>query len=211
MKQTYILSALCIVFSLFSWLTGPETALTRLGFNLTGFINGKFWTILTSLLVHGNFSHLIGNLIFLLIFGVSLEDEIGSKKTLAIFFVGGIISSLVSGLVYPPQTYSIGASGAIFSLAAAVMLIKPFGGSGILVMPLGLVALIYFFYNLLEILYGPPSNIGYANHIVGFVVGALFGISWSEKWAKNMLVTIILFLVYVLISVFLIKFIQGFP
>mgnify|MGYP000070609041 CR=1 FL=1 len=211
MKQTYLLSALCVLFSLFSWLTGKEAALTRLGFNLTNFIGGKFWTILTSLFVHWTLFHLVSNLIFLLIFGLTLEDEIGPGRTLTIFLVGGVVSSLVSAFFYPPETYSIGASGAIFSLAAAVMLIKPFKGSGILVIPIGLVALIYFFYNLLAILYGEPGNISYESHIIGFTVGAAFGVSWSEKWAKNMIVTVILFLAYVLISTFLMDFIQTLP
>jgi len=206
MKQTYLLSVLCVVFTLFSWFIEPQTSLYMLGFNLSTFVNGRFWTIITSLFVHSDPTHLIGNLFFLIIFGVSLEEEIGSEKTMMIFFLGGMISSLVGAAFYSPRTYSIGASGAIFALAAAVTVIVPFKASGTLVMPLGLVALLYFFYNIIAVLYGQPGNIGYVNHLVGFFVGAIMGMYMGRRLTRNIMVAIVLFLVYAMSVVILITF-----
>jgi membrane associated rhomboid family serine protease len=138
-------------------------------------------------------------MVFLYIFGNTLENELGEKWTLLPFFVGGTGSFLLSTFFYEPTTHLIGASAAIFTLTAIIMLMKPLKFSFYFLMPLGLVAIIYFTYNLLGIYSGPQGNISYIGHIIGFLIGVPFGIVSSKDWHKNLLITAGLFAIYLLI------------
>ena len=64
---------------------------------------------------------------------------------------------------------------------------------------LGLVAIIYFTYNLLAVYMGAQGNISYIGHIIGFIIGLPLGIIKSEEWSKNLLITGGLFLIYLVI------------
>lgn len=142
--------------------------------------------------------HLLGNMIFLYVFGNTLEEEIGALKTLAAFFSGGVVSFILSTPFYG-NTTMVGASAAIFTLTAIVMLTRPLKFSIFFLMPVGLVAILYFFYNLIAIQQGIVSNIGYAAHIIGFTIGLPLGISWSNKWKDNLLISLLLLVIYVAI------------
>jgi membrane associated rhomboid family serine protease len=168
------------------------------------FFQGKFWTAVTAIFVHGNPLHLIGNMLFLYVFGNTLEDEFGSTRTLGVFFMGGILSFIISAFFYGLKTEMVGASAAIFTLMAIVMLTKPLKFSWLFFMPLGLVALLYIMFNMAAVYYGVGGNVGYLAHVVGFVIGFPIGISWSRgKWVRNLLITIAILIVYSLVMVFL--------
>jgi len=93
-----------------------------------------------------------------------------------------------------------GASAAIFTLAAVVMLIKPLKFSWLFFMPLGLVAILYFVYNLIAAYTMVQGNVGYVAHIIGFLIGCPFGIAWSQRrWLRNLLISIFLLIFYVII------------
>ncbi|MEM2341277.1 MAG: rhomboid family intramembrane serine protease [Candidatus Bathyarchaeia archaeon] len=169
------------------------------GENLT---RGYFWTLVTALFIHVNPAHLVGNIIFLYIFGSTLEREIGSAKMLVAFFTGGILSFILSLHFYGFNVVMVGASAAIFTLVAMVMLIKPLKFSWLFLMPLGLVAIIYFLYNVFAVYFGIGElSVGYWGHIIGFLIGVFFGISWSRgRWKRNLLITIILLILYLLLA-----------
>jgi membrane associated rhomboid family serine protease len=173
-------------------------------FSEENLLNGRVWTLFTGLFLHGDVPHLLGNMIFLYIFGNTLENELGENWMLLPFFVGGTISFLLSMFFYDPTTSMIGASAAIFTLTAVVMLLKPLKFSFFFLMPLGLVAIIYFLYNLVAVYMGSQGNISYLGHVFGFLVGVPFGIASSEDWHKNLVITAGLFLVYLVIVSFLI-------
>ena len=97
----------------------------------------------------------------------------------------------------------IGASAAIFTLAAIVMLIKPLKFS-ILLIPQGLVAILYFVYNAVAVYAGAEGNVAYIAHIIGFAIGVPLGLAWSKNWLKNLLITIALLVVYVIVVTVLI-------
>jgi len=75
-----------------------------------------WWQPVTSIFCHGSFSHLSGNNFLLLLFGRSVEDENGWGGLLFSFIFCGILANLVSLALLPPNTVSIGASGAVFGL-----------------------------------------------------------------------------------------------
>jgi membrane associated rhomboid family serine protease len=114
------------------------------------------------------------------------------------------LAFLIGIFFYDPSTYLTGASAAIFTLTALVMLVKPLKFSFIFLMPQGLVAVIYFVYNVLAVYSGVQSNIAYISHVIGFLVGIPFGAAWSKNFVKNFLIAMGLFLIYLIIIVFLI-------
>ena len=138
-------------------------------------------------------------MLFLYIFGNTIEEELGATKTLGAFFVGGIITFPLSLLFYDAATPLIGASAAIFTLSAIVMLIKPLKFSILFFMPQGLVAILYFVYNAFAVYYGAEGNVAYIAHIIGFAIGIPLGLAWSKNWLKNLLISIALLIVYIIV------------
>ena len=86
------------------------------------------------------------------------------KSGLQSFFCGVIGAFIFSLFYYPNNVQIFGASAAIFSLTAIVMLLKPLKFSFVFLMPLGLVAMIYFFFNALEFYFGKPWTVSYVGH-----------------------------------------------
>jgi len=201
MKKNYLLILLCILVSVFVWTIGDQNIVTQfLMFSGDNFLEGKIWTPVTALFVHGDPAHLIGNMFFLYVFGNTLEDVVGTKKTMAVFFFGGISSFLLSLLFYPLDILMIGASAAIFTVTAVVMLTKPLKFSMLFMLPVGLVAIIYFIYNLVAVYYEVGGNVAYASHLIGFILGIPFGMALSPEWARNLLITIALLILYVAVT-----------
>jgi membrane associated rhomboid family serine protease len=96
----------------------------------------------------------------------------------------------------------LGASAAIFAVAACVMLVRPLKFSWLFLAPQGLVAILYFLYNVLviydpKLIPGYDPQVGYIAHVIGFVTGIPFGIAWSPNWKKNFLITLLLLGIYV--------------
>ena len=198
----------CIIVSLVFWLSNSDTLVDYLAFSGVNLLNGRVWTLVTSLFLHADILHLAGNMLFLYIFGNTLEEEKGAAKTLGVFFIGGIVTFPLSLLFYDWTTPLIGASAAIFTLAAVVMLIKPLKLS-ILILPQGLIAILYFGYNALAVYSSAEGNVAYIAHIIGFAIGIPFGLAWSKNWLKNLLISIALLIVYIIVVSVLIPLILN--
>jgi len=198
----------CVLVSFVFWLLNSDTLVEYLAFSGSNLLNGRVWTLVTSLFLHADILHLAGNMLFLYIFGNTLEEEIGAAKTLGVFFIGGIVTFPLSLLFYDWATPLIGASAAIFTLAAVVMLIKPLKLS-ILILPQGLIAILYFVYNALAVYSGAEGNVAYIAHIIGFAIGIPFGLAWSKNWLKNLLTSIALLIVYIIVMSVLIPLILN--
>jgi len=199
LKRANLLILLCVVTSLFYWFVSPQIVEQLLVFRASRFLQGYVWTLITALFVHANPIHLIGNMLFLYVFGNTLEDTLGGGKMAAAFFTGGVLSFIPSAFFYGFDVAMLGASGAIFTLTAAVMLIKPLKFSWVFFMPLGLVAILYFLYNTLAVYYQVGGSVGYVAHVAGFLIGVPFGIALSPRWAKNLLITILLLALYMIL------------
>ena len=204
MRKVNLVIIACILVSFLLWLSNPDIIFEYLAFSGENLFKGRAWTLITSLFLHGGILHLVGNMLFLYIFGNTIEEELGATKTLGAFFVGGIITFPLSLLFYDAAIPLIGASAAIFTLAAIVMLIKPLKLSIFLFLPQGLVAILYFTYNALAVYSGTEGNVAYDAHIIGFAIGVPFGLAWSKNWLKNLLITIALLAVYLVVLTILI-------
>ena len=203
MRATNVLILLCFLTSLFAWYLGsknPDLVQKDLAFSLQNLEAGRIWTLVTGIFVHANLVHLLGNMIFLYVFGNTLESiSKDSKRMLSAFFLGGLLSFLLSIPFFPPDTTFVGASAAIFTLTAVVMLMKPLRWSWLLLMPVGLVAVLYFLYNAVAVYYHYQSNVAYISHIIGFSLGLPLGIAWSTQWKRNLLISIGLLIIYFIV------------
>ena len=83
-----------------------------------------WWQPLTACFCHASRSHLSGNLFLLLLFGRSVEDDLGWGGILLAYAFCGIVANLVSLVVLPAATVSLGASGAVFGLFAVSILTR---------------------------------------------------------------------------------------
>lgn len=81
-------------------------------------MQGELWRLLTPMFLHGSEDHLIGNSIALYVLGVACEHAVGSARMLALYIAAGVCGALASMIITVGP--SVGASGAIFGLMAAV-------------------------------------------------------------------------------------------
>jgi len=208
MRQINWIILLCILLSIFSWYLPSneyEMALSYLAFSGDNLLQGKVWTPITALFLHADLMHLAGNMIFLYVFGNTLEKEIGSKKTLVAFLTGGILSFLLSTYFYDPETPLIGASAAIFTLTSIVMLVKPLKFSLLFLMPHGLIAILYFIYNVAAVYFEVQGNVAFISHIIGFIIGIPLGIAWSRNWKRNLGITFVLLILFYVLQIILMQ------
>jgi hypothetical protein len=83
-------------------------------------------TLITSLFLHGGFVHLIGNLIYLWVFGNAIEQVLGHTRFLLFYLACGAMGSLTHTILFPHSTVpSIGASGSIAGLLGAFLVLLP--------------------------------------------------------------------------------------
>lgn len=158
-----------------------DAASSYLGFSASGLLDGHLWTLVTYMFVHVDFFHLAFNVLFLFVFGIALEDKIGPKKTLAIFFIAGVVSVLVGMPFYSPDTHIVGASIAVSALVGGAVVLAPNRNSPLfLFAPLGLVAMIYLIFNAFMLMFDQSGGIAYQSHAIGFFTGMVFGLAWRK-------------------------------
>lgn len=140
-----------------------------------------YWQIFTYMFLHGNFNHLISNMLGLFFFGFSVEKALGSKEFLLIYFLCGILSGLLSlGYFVSTDNYRtllIGASGALYSVMLAYAVIYPRANIyifGILPIPSPLLVLIYAVIEIFTQFTGMQSGIAHFTHLFGFLTAFLY-------------------------------------
>src|SRR5262247_1704196 len=83
-------------------------------------------TILTSMFMHGSFSHIIGNMVFLWAFGPEIEDLMGRGRYLGFYLLGGLAATAAQVAVDPTSTVpNLGASGAIAAVMGGFLVTYP--------------------------------------------------------------------------------------
>lgn len=126
MYSIYLLATIGVVFLLQLFVKG----FTELFFLVPSVVSSHPWTLFTSMFLHGGFMHLFFNGFALYMFGPFLEQMIGSRRFLLIYFFSG----LAGGLAYVATFYlgllqesipALGASGAIFGILGAVAVLRP--------------------------------------------------------------------------------------
>lgn len=151
-------------------------------------------TLASSVFLHAGIIHLLGNLLFLWVFGRTLEGLFGHRNFLIAFPLLGMSGNLVHWVIYPNSDIPvIGASGAISALMGAYLGLFPRARVRILfwlAVPLGIWAptawlalSVWMALQLLSVLTGEGevSGVAYAVHVGGFVVGLVAAIIWKVQ------------------------------
>jgi membrane associated rhomboid family serine protease len=143
-------------------------------------------TVFTSMFLHGGWLHILGNMLFLWIFGDNVEDSLGHMRYAAFYFVCGIAAALTHGIIDISSTVpAVGASGAIAGVMGAYIVLFPralvYVIFGIILIPLPLPAWVLIgMWIVLQVFMGWASlgvdtaagGVAYFAHIGGFVAGA---------------------------------------
>jgi len=151
---------------------------------------GVAW--ITSMFLHGSWDHILGNMLFLAIFGKNVEDAFGPLRYLAFYFAGGFVATLTQtamtllfGNAVDARVPNLGASGAIAAVLGAYFILYPTSRVfGLIVFwPITLPAYVFlgfwFLYQLFEANFGlftSSANGGgtaFFAHVGGFVFGLL--------------------------------------
>ena len=143
-------------------------------------------TVVTSMFLHGGWMHLIGNMLYLWIFGNNVEDAMGHGRFVVFYLLCGTVAVLAQALPAPDSTIPmIGASGAISGVLGAYLLLYPHARvlvliplgffSRMLYLPAMVVLGFWFLLQLLSTLLADPNQPGVAfgAHAGGFVAGML--------------------------------------
>jgi membrane associated rhomboid family serine protease len=156
------------------------------------FLSGESFTLLTSQFLHGGWLHLLGNLLYLWIFGNNVEDRMGRPGFLLFYLTGGVLAGLAQVAIDPTSPIpTIGASGAIAATLGAYLVFYPGARVTSLVflgffyqlvrIPAAIVLVLWF---LLQLVDGIGSlgasqtggGVAFFAHIGGFVFGAI--VAW---------------------------------
>jgi membrane associated rhomboid family serine protease len=138
-------------------------------------------TLFTSLFLHGSLFHLLGNLVFLWVFGDNVEDAMGHLRFLAFFLLCGAAAGLTHAFMDPESGRPlIGASGSIAGVVAAYLILYPrvrLWGLFLNGIPLRLPALFaiafWLVVQLVSALLGADEGVGWFAHLGGFVAGVI--------------------------------------
>jgi membrane associated rhomboid family serine protease len=149
--------------------------------------SGHHWiTILTAVFMHGSWSHIIGNMIFLWAFAPEIEDAMGRGRYLVFYLVGGLVAMLAQVLADPHSTVpNLGASGAIAAVMGAFLVTYPrdqirtllfiFVFARIRLIPAALLIGFWFLTQLFHagaVAQVQTGGVAYLAHIGGFIFGA---------------------------------------
>ena len=172
---------------IFTWGIVPNDILLAVGHPLQAPL--RVWaTLITSQFLHAGWLHILGNMLFLWVFGDNVEDVLGSLTYLLFYLVSGVVAGLVEVFVVGPSKIpSIGASGAIAGVLGAYLLLYPWMKVTILLpifffmwgidLPAILVIGWWFvqqlFYGFGALTFAAASNIAFWAHIGGFIIGMI--------------------------------------
>jgi len=122
---TLIIAVNGLVFML--ELTGGDAFVTQWSVLPVDILAGRRWvTLLTAMFMHGSWSHILGNMIFLWAFGPAIEDVMNPWRYTAFYLIGGVASMLVQIFAWPGSTVPLlGASGAIAAVMGAFLVTYP--------------------------------------------------------------------------------------
>ncbi len=151
---------------------------------------GVSW--ITSMFLHGSWDHILGNMLFLAVFGKNVEDAFGPIRYLVFYFAGGFAATLTQtaatllfGTTAEAHTPNLGASGAIAAVLGAYFVLYPNSTVRglVVIFPVQLSAWFFlgawFLYQLIEANYGiwgataNGGGVAFFAHVGGFIFGAI--------------------------------------
>ena len=149
-------------------------------------------TLVTSMFLHGDLLHLVGNMVFLLVFGRKVETQLDRLNFSAFYFAAGITAAMTHTLMEPNSSVPlIGASGAISGVLGAFFIYNPRARVTLVLDPVLIYFLrrltirlpawvflpIWFFLQISIGLKPQTSNVAFWAHVGGFLAGAVVAIA----------------------------------
>lgn len=154
-------------------------------------------TLFTSMFMHGGWAHLLGNMLFLWIFGDNIEAIVGSRRFLFLYLLGGLLAHALHIFFYPDSGIpTVGASGAISAIMGAYIVMFPTSKVKVLffIIPFKVPAFLFLgIWIYMQINSGLNSlnmaeaNVGvaYWAHIGGFIYGLLQGLIFRPHLERS--------------------------
>ena len=207
---TYFLIGLCVIIFLIqlssqSYKTGqlfysygliPSVLMGHNQLPMDLYTVPAYFTIFTSMFMHGGFMHLLGNMLYMWIFADNIEDNLGPYKFLIFYLLAGIGAAMTQVLMdTQSQVPMIGASGAIGGVLGAylinhpnarVLVLIPFGFFTQLIKIRALYVLGFWF--ILQFI-SSGGGVAYAAHIGGFISGMILILFFNKKNNKKRKIT----------------------
>jgi membrane associated rhomboid family serine protease len=148
-----------------------STVVNSSGQVLTGVADGDYWRLITSAFLHENLLHIAFNMYALYLFGPFVERALGIPRFIAAYLTAAVMGSVLVYWLAPPNTLTIGASGAVFGLfgLALMLLLRAKQDVRTLLVLLGINAFISV----------AGSNISWQGHLGGFIAGAILGAAFA--------------------------------
>jgi membrane associated rhomboid family serine protease len=161
-----------------------------------------YLTLLTSMFMHGGWMHIIGNMLYLWIFGDNVEDNFGHGKFLIFYLICGLVASFAQIVLNPSSVIpSLGASGAIAGVLGAYLIMFPRNRVRT-ILPLGFLwttielpaVVVLGFWIVLQVISQYTASIShttqtggvaYMAHIGGFVAGVIMAFFLRRKTQKT--------------------------
>lgn len=172
-RPTIILIALNAAMYIYTSIVGGNALNTNLAgipplyqYNIQ-VLQGSYYQLFTSMFIHASIPHLVGNMLFLFIFGLRAEEMFSLPEYLGIYLVGGLAGNVLS-LAFGPEFLSVGASGAIFALFGACVI---YDKRSVRQSIVG--ALVYAFFLLL--ISGLSTGVNDLAHLGGLGFGLIIG------------------------------------
>ena len=177
----------CLIFVL--ELNGGETFVLKWAATPANITSGHNWvTILTAMFMHGSWSHILGNMVFLWAFGPEMEDAMNPLRYLAFYLSGGLVAMLTQIALSPHSTVpNLGASGAIAAVMGGFLVTYPtdqirviliiFVFVRIKLIPAALLIGLWFLiqlFNVGSVATVQTGGVAYAAHVGGAVFGMIF-------------------------------------
>jgi membrane associated rhomboid family serine protease len=128
----------------------------------------QYWRLVTSGFLHEGFLHILFNMFFLWIMGPQLEPAIGRFNFAVVYFVS-LLAGSFGALLFQPDIPTLGASGALFGILGALMVVARDRGISVWRSGLGPILLINILFSL------AVQNISIGGHLGGFVGGLISG------------------------------------
>lgn len=189
--RTPVVTAIIVIVNVLVFLlelTRGEDFVTAWSVVPAQIVSGHHWiTVLTAMFMHGSWSHIIGNMIFLWAFGPEIEDSMGRIRYLIFYLIGGVVAMLAQVAAGPHSTVpNLGASGAIAAVMGAFIVTYPrdriksvlfiFIFARIKFIPAALLIGVWFLIQLVHagsIAQVQGGGVAYLAHVGGFIFGAI--------------------------------------
>lgn len=152
----------------------------------------KIYTIFTSMYLHGGLLHVLMNMFILILAGIPFEERIGAKKFAIIYFVSGVIATILFSFIDLNSTaFLIGASGAIFGILGAFATLYP---RDEVFMPLFIIfakvpvlfaVVLFLALETLYVAFAIQDNVAHIAHIGGLITGVVLALLLKGKAQKE--------------------------